>query len=288
VLSLEFIDGISLSRLIGLFDQGREDLIHASLPGLDLRQAGHNLAYASLHQIFDAGFFHGDPHPGNIILRADNAVAFIDFGICGRLSPYNRDTLAGYIACLARGDASGGFRHFSMLTVPTEDTDFRAFAAQSKAVIPLWYRASRDPLSPFEDLHMSKYFFRMVDIARRNHVRVSADTLLFWRAMNALNYSALKLSSHFDLMGELQAFFRENRPSLAARMVEDFAAELPKMAALIGWPAHIGSIIDRLAASDPERAFAVEESRDEAFARPVRFLVPALVALSLIILAFYR
>ena len=88
VLTMELIEALSVAEIARLFEAGGEAAIRARLPNLDLRLALKHFATACLHQIFDKRFFHGDPHPGNIMIRDDNTVVFVDFGIFGELSSY--------------------------------------------------------------------------------------------------------------------------------------------------------------------------------------------------------
>src|SRR5688572_12203996 len=151
---MQFVDGMSLAEMISLVRRGREDLVLARLPNIDLPMAGHNMAYASLHQSLVCGFFHGDPHPGNVLILDDNAVAFVDFGIFGELSEYHREVLAGYIESIAVGNIKEAFRYFAKLSTPTELTDFSAFERDATASIREWYVASRRPGATFKERHM--------------------------------------------------------------------------------------------------------------------------------------
>ena len=80
ILTMENIKGIKASRIDSLRQQG------ADLPLVAER--GTNLI---MEQIFVHGFFHADPHPGNIFILPDNVICFIDFGMMGRLSRQNRE-----------------------------------------------------------------------------------------------------------------------------------------------------------------------------------------------------
>ena len=223
MLTMEFVDGVSLIQIIALVEQGKEDIVQARLPGVDLDRAGHNMAYASLHQLFVSGFFHGDPHPGNIIIRSDSSVAFVDFGIFGELTPYQREVLARYIETLAIGDISESFGYLSRIATATEETDLQAFEKDAKSILHRWYDASRNPSSGYEDRSMGRYFGEILSAVRRHRLRMGTDTLLFWRALNALDYSALSMSLHFDLLHELRMFFKEIRPTPAERLKQIIA-----------------------------------------------------------------
>jgi ubiquinone biosynthesis protein len=80
VLTMEEIKGISLKNLTALDEVG-----------LDRSRIARNLASSILHQILRDGFFHGDPHPGNIMVLQDNTIVFLDLGMVGKLSPQRKN-----------------------------------------------------------------------------------------------------------------------------------------------------------------------------------------------------
>ena len=80
VLTLEFIDGIKI-------DQTEE----LDKRGCNRRQITINVVRAYMKQIFEGGFFHADPHPANVFILDDNTIAFLDFGMTGRVS---KDTVS--------------------------------------------------------------------------------------------------------------------------------------------------------------------------------------------------
>jgi ubiquinone biosynthesis protein len=286
VLTMQFINGLSLAQIISLVRQGKEDVVLARLPNLDLAQAGRHMANASLHQIFVCGFFHGDPHPGNVLILSNNAVAFVDFGIFGVLSEYHREVLAGYIESLAVGNINEAFRYFSKLSTPTEQTDFRAFEREATASISRWYQASKRPDSTITERQMGKYFGEMLGAVRRHHLRMGLDTLLFWRAMSALDYSALSMSSHIDLLSELRNFFEHIRPGPVERLLQvitdrRFATDVAEL--IPGVPDYVNSIMKSLLSKDFRQRLVVQESVENCHSdlRVTRCLAAALVGVSL-------
>jgi ubiquinone biosynthesis protein len=220
VLTLEFVEGISLAQLSSLLEAGKYDLVRARLPHLRVELALHHLAVASLRQLFVTGFFHADPHPGNVLIRDDNSVAFVDFGIFGQLTAGQREIFVAYIENLALGNIEQSFRHYSRLYTASEDTDWMAFRREATAILRAWYQVSTDPHSSVEQRHLGYSTDQMLRVVRRHRLRMSMDTLLFWRALFALDSSALRLSHHFDLLHELRLFFEERRPGVTERLLE--------------------------------------------------------------------
>jgi ubiquinone biosynthesis protein len=220
VLTLEFVAGISLSQVGNLLEKGEIEQLKTDYPHLQLEQAYHNLAFASMHQLFEIGFFHGDPHPGNILVRDDNTVAFIDFGIFGSLTESERETVAGFVESLAIGDVDGGFYYYSKELIPTEETDLITFELEAKSVLQQWRQVTTNPDLPLAERHLGKYIGDMIAISRRNHLRMGMEYLLFWRTLNALDSTILRLSAQFDLLSELRLFFEQTRGSFASQALE--------------------------------------------------------------------
>ncbi len=287
VLTTELIGGMSLAQIIALVRQGREDLVRARLPSLDFEAAGHNMALASLHQFFVCGFFHGDPHPGNIFILEDNSVAFVDFGIFGELTDNLQEILTGYIESVAVGNLSDAARYFSKLCSPTELTDHQEFLKDLSFNIHHWYHASKRPAATFEDRHIGKYLGDVLGSVRRNHLRMEIDSLLFWRALSALDYSALSMSQHFELLDQLRLFFEQIRPGPIERLIDvltdrRFETEVIELTPRV--PGYFSEIISRaLQGEGPGRVLVTRESKNRSELRTTRCLTAVLVVISLII-----
>lgn len=76
VLTMEFIHGTKVTDLAGLHEQG-----------ISAEKVNRLLIRTYLKQLLEDGFFHADPHPGNLLVMADGRLAFFDFGMVGRISP---------------------------------------------------------------------------------------------------------------------------------------------------------------------------------------------------------
>jgi ubiquinone biosynthesis protein len=211
VLTMDFINGLSLAQVHRLKWKGNEDEIRAELPNLNIACALHNIAVAVLHQLFTSGFFHADPHPGNVIICKDNIIAFVDFGIFGSLTDSQRKTLSSYIQGLSQGNVTASFRQLMKLLTPSDSTDCVTFEREIKSILRRWYRAVSDPTLPIQERQSGKFSGEMIESIRRHRMRMGMDTLLFWRALTALDSTAAILSDNFDLLSELRRFFFETR-----------------------------------------------------------------------------
>lgn len=219
VLTMDFIEGVSLGRATSLLEAGNERELYRLLPDLDLPLAMHNLATASWHQLYVTGFFHADPHPGNIMLCPGNRVAFLDFGIFGEVSPMQKEVLSRYLEELVYGNLEQCVRLYAKVYGPTEMTDLAVFQAEAKSILRRWFGTLQSQAPPKERL-VAKFSEEMVTVVRHQHLRISVDTLLFWRAVIVLDATVLQLWPRFDMLRELRGFFAEFRPGILDRSVQ--------------------------------------------------------------------
>lgn len=218
VLTMDFIDGVSGARLRDFVATASPAERAARLPGFDFRTALYNFVDAALSQVFADGFFHGDPHPGNILFLPHNRVAFLDFGIFGSLNRRERDVVTGQIEYLAMGDIASSLDYYRRQVIVTEDTNIDRFDMQCTAVLKRWHLALSDAGSSVDDRHLARYSGEMISISRNNGLAYDLNYLLFWRAMNNLNATLWHLDPAYDLIGQLRGFFRRIRPSPLARL----------------------------------------------------------------------
>ena len=112
VLTLEWINGIKLTDIAGIKKAGldRDNLIKIAVQ-------------ASLRQLLEFGFFHADPHPGNLFVLADGRMAFIDFGMMDQLTQHTKETIAGSVVHLINKDYFSLTDDFVNLGFLTPDID---------------------------------------------------------------------------------------------------------------------------------------------------------------------
>lgn len=93
VLCMEFIDGIKVSDKKLLEEKG-----------LDCKKISQNVVDLYLKQVIEYGFFHADPHSGNIFVLPDSRIAFIDYGSVGRIIPQDQELLGNFVMHILRKD----------------------------------------------------------------------------------------------------------------------------------------------------------------------------------------
>ena len=119
VLTMDYVDGRSIDSLGPL---GRVELDCAGL--------ADQLIGAYLEQVLVHGFFHADPHPGNVLLTSDQRLALIDVGMVARLSPLAQEQLLRLLLAVSNGDSAAAVDALEHLGDRLEDYDADALRAQ--------------------------------------------------------------------------------------------------------------------------------------------------------------
>lgn len=181
VLTLERVRGVKIS--------GAAALEKASL---DPRLAADALARHYLEMIFIHGFFHADPHPGNLFLQPDYAVAYVDFGMVGRLDRGTREGLADAIYAVSQRDQNALSRALLALAEREEEPDARLFEADMGELMDQYaYR-------PLAEWRLGRMLEQLFQATARHGVRVPPDLYLVVKALTELESLSRGLDPNFD------------------------------------------------------------------------------------------
>ncbi|MCY1041574.1 AarF/UbiB family protein [Corallococcus sp. bb12-1] len=121
VLTLEFIRG--------------EKINPAVLTEAERKQLAQNILEASFRQLFDDGLFHGDPHPGNLLLMEGHRLALLDFGVVGRLTRPMQETLVMLCLAVALKDSDSVARILYRVGVPDARANLMGFRNDIESIL---------------------------------------------------------------------------------------------------------------------------------------------------------
>lgn len=202
VLTMEWIDGTKLTNLEKLERQGI-DATHLIEVGVQ----------CSLRQLLEHGFFHADPHPGNLLAMADGKLAYLDFGMMSEVKPYQRYGLIEAVVHMVNRDFEGLARDYVKLEFLTPDTDLRPIVpalaevfnnALGASVAELNFKSITDEFSAL----MYEYPFR-----------VPAYYALIIRSLVTLEGIAINVDPEFKVLSKAY-------PYVAKRLLVDPSSEL--------------------------------------------------------------
>lgn len=171
VVVMDYIEGISISE--------PELLVRA---GYRLRDLGNEIVDDYATQVLDDGFFHADPHAGNIILSG-GVIYFIDLGIVGRMSSHDRGVVKDIIFAVAENDVpklKDSFMRFAISRGDTAAIDHTAFLTD------LDYIVQDFGGSNLKDLDIGRFLTALINLARKNDIELPPVVTMFARGMVTL------------------------------------------------------------------------------------------------------
>ena len=169
VVVMDYVDGIPIGNVKQLEEMG-----------YDLSEIGTKLVDNYARQMLDDGFFHGDPHPGNLVVRGGKIV-YLDLGIMGRLSSHDRAALSRMVFAVGNHDAAtlkDGLLRFS--TSDVSEVDHAHLLADLDAIIADYGDAD------LAELDMGAFFNALVSMARKNGVELSGAVTMLARSLVTL------------------------------------------------------------------------------------------------------
>jgi ubiquinone biosynthesis protein len=190
VLTTEFIHGFKISNLAAMREAG-----------LDPRRVAVDLSDILLHQVFTQGFFHADPHPGNILVRPDHRICFLDYGMVGSLSPTHRERLMDIVVGVADQDAARIAKTLLQLAFQpsdiVEDLEF-----QVGELLEAYSFLS------LRDFRIGEFLNRLIRLIIRNRLKMPPGFYLMLKAIVTLDGVSRRLDPNFDMVEALKPFAR--------------------------------------------------------------------------------
>lgn len=233
VLTLQRIEGVPLSRA------DRE-----SIPLDDRKAAVDHGARAVLRQCLELGFFHADPHPGNLFVQPGGKLIFIDMGMTGQVEPATRHLIAKIVHGAAVGDVEEVARAAMAIgdVDPTEINE-RQLRQDVQEMVGTFHDV---PLERFNLAQLLELFFAAL---RRQHVRVPADLALLIKALGSIEGVGKMLDPEFDMVSYVRPYIErilleQSSPLALARRMRDTAIGYAELAESL--PGEVSDLLTRL------------------------------------------
>ena len=183
VLTLEWINGCKLN-----------DLGAIKAAGLDVDSLIRIGVTSGLRQLLEHGFFHADPHPGNIFATPDGQMAYIDFGMMDQLDEQTKETLTSAVVQLINRDYQGLAKDFVQLGFLTGDTDITPIIPALEKVLG---KAMGESVADFNFKTITDEFSELMF---EYPFRVPSNFALIIRSLITQEGLALSLNSNFKIV----------------------------------------------------------------------------------------
>lgn len=178
------------------------DLDGASRSGLDRQVLAARGADAVLKMVLIDGYFHADPHPGNVKYLPGNRLGFLDFGMVGRLPHQRRDQIVNLLAALSQRN------EHDILNVLMEWTGEAAVDEDQLAADIADFMFNYENL-PLKDIQISALLNDVARIMREHEIMLPADLTLLFKALISLEGLGRQLDPHFQMVRHITPFVKE-------------------------------------------------------------------------------
>jgi len=191
LLVMDYIDGVKASNLEEIENRGLDSTIIA-LRGTQF----------ILRQIFEFGFFHADPHPGNIMVLDDNIIAPLDYGMVGILDESTIDELGNLLTGVVHKDIRRIVKALNFLGIAKNIKDNNVLQADLSDFIGRYYEI------PLKQLQVSMLLKEIFEIARIHQMVIPANLSLMLKALVTIEGLGRTLYPDFDMVSEVRPYIK--------------------------------------------------------------------------------
>lgn len=182
---------LTLERIYGIKFTDTEAI---EAQGLDRAEIAHRAARLLLTMILDHGFFHADPHPGNVLIERDGRIGLIDFGMAGEVDDATRNLLLQLMIAIARQDASRLTDAVLEISLTRASVDRHALRRDLQRLL---LRYGGRALS---EVKFGTMLAEMLEVIRWHHLRLPPDLALLVKTLAMGEGLAARLDPGFNLM----------------------------------------------------------------------------------------
>lgn len=192
VLCMEFIEGIKITN--------REELIKYNISPVVISETGLRLFVS---QILEYGFFHADPHAGNILVKRDGKVVFIDFGAVGKIQPNDKEILESLIVAFVAKNSHKIVRYLKKMAVSYEIPDERRFKNDVDEVLNFVHSTSLKNIDPNTIMN------KMKDVLKENRLYMPDYFYLLFKGIGLIEGVGRTINPDLDIVKSLHPYTKK-------------------------------------------------------------------------------
>jgi ubiquinone biosynthesis protein len=230
------------------------------------RKLAHALMEVAYLQVFEHGFFHGDPHPGNLFVTDDNKIAILDFGLTGSLTGQMQDTIIQAFTSMVFRDADTLAMTIYQSGATTDRVDLRAFRNEIERLMDKYYGMSLEDLTTDKGTMME-----VIQTASRFHINVPTEFAVLSRTFGLTEGTLRALLPGVDIVEEVKPYAQR---LVAARLspervaIDVARAMVQLQGQLKGMPTQLNQVMMDLEAGHIK--FTIEDNQARALREEIR------------------
>jgi ubiquinone biosynthesis protein len=181
ILTLDYVEGVKVSDV-------------TAEAGFDLEQVARNIIEAAFRQLFEDGLFHGDPHPGNILVLPGNRIALLDFGLVGRLTRAQQEALVTLLVAIALRDPETVARVLNRIGVPESRTPIAEFREDIRGILDRYLGLKLD------EIRTATLLRDLLDLSVRHRIRIPKEYAVLAKASITIEGIIRRLYPKLDIL----------------------------------------------------------------------------------------
>lgn len=203
VLTLEYVKGIKVS-----------DLESLDRTGLDRKLVARRGADAFLEMVLKHGFFHGDPHPGNVMILPENVICMLDYGIVGRIDDEQKTFLSDILFAILKRDMDAVISLLLFAGDISDSLNIRALKRDLSNFIDSYYEI------PLQEIEIGRMLIEFIEIITLYNIRIQPDLMLLAKSLVIIEGMGRNLDPDFNMVEHLRPFMEKAlRQKYSARRI---------------------------------------------------------------------
>lgn len=236
IITMELVDGYVISEL---FDK--------EIEGIDNKEMAQIAVQSYLKQILLDGFFHADPHPGNMFVTKDANISYIDWGMVGIITEEFKGNLAQLILILLSGDSKKLIKQLIYMKIITPQQNTEEFQEDVEDLLNKYLGVDLD--------QMDGIFESLMNVMIKHNIVLPREFVMIGRGFILLEDTGSRLDPSFNLTTELEKFAKKmvSQKFSAGNLVSgglNYIVEIEHL--LKDLPDRLNSTLDKLEEGDLE------------------------------------
>jgi ubiquinone biosynthesis protein len=192
ILCMEFIDGIKVTD--------KALLLEHNINPVTISEVGLRLFVS---QILDYGFFHADPHAGNILVKKDGKVVFIDFGAVGKIPPNDKEVLENLIVSFVAKNPHKIVRYLKKMAISYQIPDERRFENDVEDILDFVHSSSLKDIDPQSIIN------KMKDVLKDNRLYMPDYFYLLFKGISLIEGVGRTINPDLDIVKSLHPYTKK-------------------------------------------------------------------------------
>jgi len=213
ILTMEYIEGIKINNLNEL-----------DKAGYNRKQIAKNGAKSFMKQMLIDGFFHADPHPGNMLVMEDEIIGFLDFGMMGKIDEESREKFINLFMAVLEYDSNKILAGMLTLGFTSQETiDTRSLKMDIADLLAQYYDKT------LKEIVLGEFITQLAQISIKYHIKMPAELALLGKSLLTIEGIGLALDPDFNLTEIAKPYVeeiileRKNPQRLLANITSDLS-----------------------------------------------------------------